>query len=83
MTPSPCSCALPVANKRIFFGGEHTRADDPGTTTGAYLSGEKAACDLIKAAAPAATNSAALQAAAKTCSSCVLHRRSLPSCLQT
>ena len=65
-TPPVCSCARPVGG-RIFFAGEHTRADHPAETTGAYLSGDKAACDLLKAAAAAAGSSAAVQAAAKAC----------------
>lgn len=42
----PCRTAAPIAN-RIFFAGEHTRADSPATTHGALLSGRKAAADLL------------------------------------
>lgn len=38
-----------MARSRIFFAGEHTRADFPGTTQGALLSGRKAAYDLLSA----------------------------------
>ena len=38
----------PMAGNRVFFVGEHTRADYPATTQGALLSGRKAAKDLLK-----------------------------------
>lgn len=41
------SSAAPIAGKRIFFAGEHTRADHPATTHGALLSGRKAAADVL------------------------------------
>ena len=48
--PAPArSTAKPVGN-RLFFGGEHTRADYPGTVQGAYFSGVDAACAVLKAA---------------------------------
>ena len=40
-----------MANGRVFFAGEHTRTDYPATTHGAYLSGQKAAGDLLAARA--------------------------------
>ena len=48
--PPACSCAKPIG-RRIFFAGEHTRADFPGTTNGALLSGQQAARELLKAPA--------------------------------
>lgn len=41
--------AQPMASKRIFFAGEHTRSDFPATTHGAVLSGRRAATDLLRA----------------------------------
>jgi len=38
---------------RLFFAGEHTDADDPGTVRGAWRSGERAA-DMLLAALDAA-----------------------------
>jgi hypothetical protein len=54
--PPPRSCAKPIG-RRIFFAGEHTRADYPGTTNGALLSGQQAARDLLKAPAQSAEDS--------------------------
>lgn len=54
-----CSSAVPIAGNRIFFAGEHTRADHPATVNGALLSGRKAATDLLASLKKVATAGAA------------------------
>jgi monoamine oxidase len=39
--------AQPVDN-RLFFAGEHTQRDYPATVHGAYLSGKRAANEILR-----------------------------------